>query len=72
MLRSRRDSLPASSLDCRGRFVSVLNWVEEDMLKTRRSLESFKASAAAINVKDKLGAIVGGTMDGCHSCLTDA
>lgn len=36
------------------------------MLKTRRTLESFKASATSV---DQLGAIVGGTTAGCHTII---
>lgn len=36
------------------------------MLKTRRTLESFKATAAATNVSDQLRSIVGGSTIGCH------
>jgi hypothetical protein len=39
------------------------------MLKTRRTLESFKATAAATNAKDQLRAIVGGTTTECHKIL---
>jgi hypothetical protein len=33
----------------------------------RVSLESFKASAEATNVKDAVHKITGGTMSGCHT-----
>lgn len=34
--------------------------------QTTRTLESFKATAAALNVRDQVRAITGGALDGCH------
>lgn len=39
------------------------------MLKTRRTLDSFKATAAATNAEDQLRAIVGGTTGDCHKVI---
>ena len=32
----------------------------------RRTLESFKATAAALSVKDQVAMITGGALEGCH------